>query len=142
MNWQLYEFQYPTEGWGLTNDGEQLIMSDGSHHIYFIDPEYFTETRKISVYDNNGFVTRLNELEYIDGKLLANIYGANSIVIIDPQTGKITYEIDMSQLRKEANLTPKADVLNGIAWDEEYKKLYATGKYWPTMFEIKINGIE
>jgi glutamine cyclotransferase len=138
---QIYEFQYPTEGWGLTNDGEQLIMSDGSHFIYFIDAEYFTEVRKISVYDNKGFVGRLNELEYIDGKIVSNIYGEDYIVIIDPLTGKITHEIDMSQLKKEAKLTPKADVLNGIAWDAANKKLYATGKYWPTMFEIKVEGI-
>jgi glutamine cyclotransferase len=138
---QIYEFQYPTEGWGLTNDGTQLIMSDGSHHIYFIDSEYFTESRKMAVYDNNGFVTRLNELEYINGKILANVYGEDYIVIIDPQTGKITHKIDMSQLKEEANLTPKADVLNGLAWDKTNKKLYATGKYWPTMFEINIEGI-
>jgi len=138
---QVYEFQYPTEGWGLTNDGEHLIMSDGSHFIYFIDPQYFTEVKKISVYNNKGFVSRLNELEYINGKLVSNIYGEDYIVIIDPATGKITHEIDMSLLKKEADLTPKADVLNGIAWDAVNKKLYATGKYWPTMFEIRIDGI-
>jgi glutamine cyclotransferase len=138
---QLYEFQYPTEGWGLTNDGKQLIMSDGSHYIYFIDPEYFTETRKISVYNDKGFLDSLNELELINGKLLANVYGKDYIVIIEPETGKITHHIDMHQLKKEANLTPKADVLNGLAWDKENKKLYATGKYWPTMFEIKVEGI-
>ena len=137
----LYEFQYPTEGWGLTNDGEHLIMSDGSQHIYFIDPEYFTETRKIAVYNNKGFVTRLNELEYINGKILANVYGEDYVVLIDPQTGKILQPIDMSHLKEKAKLTPKADVLNGLAWDDINKKLYATGKYWPTMFEIKIDGI-
>ncbi len=138
---QLYEFVYPTEGWGLTNDGESLIMSDGSHHLYYIDREYFTETRRISVYDNNGPVSRLNELEYIDDKILANVYGEDFVLIIDPATGKVLQEIDLSILKEKANLPAKADVLNGIAWDADNQKLYATGKYWPVMFEITIKGI-
>ncbi len=139
---QMYEFVYPTEGWGLTNDGENLIMSDGSQHIYFIDPEYFTEVKKISVYDHNNLVTRLNELEYINGKIVANILGEDNIVIIDPKTGKILHDIDMSNLRKAAKLQAGADVLNGIAWNKESQTLYATGKYWPIMFEVKIKGLE
>lgn len=138
---QLSEFIYPTEGWGLTNDGESLIMSDGSHHLYYLDREYFTETRKLSVYDDNGPVTRLNELEYVDGKILANILGEDHLVIIDPATGKILHDIDMSILREKGDLNPNSEVLNGIAWDAKTQKLYATGKYWPTMFEITIKGI-
>lgn len=137
---QLYEFEYPTEGWGLSNNGELLIMSDGSQYIYFLDPEYFTEVRRIAVYDNKGPVSRLNELEYINGKIFANIYGADHIVIIDPETGIMEQEIDLRLLKKAANLPRHADVLNGLAWDKENKALYATGKYWPAMFEIKIEG--
>lgn len=139
---QMYEFVYPTEGWGLTNDGENLIMSDGSQYIYFIDPEYFTEVRKISVYNYKNLVTRLNELEYINGKIVANILGEDNIVIIDPKTGKILHDIDMSNLRKAAKLQPGADVLNGIAWNKKSQTLYATGKYWPAMFEVKIKGLK
>lgn len=137
----LYEFEYPTEGWGLTNNGELLIMSDGSHYIYFLDAEYFTEVKRIAVYNNKGPVNRLNELEYINDKIFANIYGADHIVIIDPKTGIMENEIDLSLLRRSIKLPPHADVLNGLAWDRQYKKLYATGKYWPTMFEIEIDGL-
>jgi len=136
----LYEFEYPTEGWGLTNDGKNLIMSDGSYYIYLLDPEYFTEVNRISVYNNRGPVTRLNELEYINGKILSNVYGADYIVTIDPKTGITEQEIDLSMLKNAAKLPPHADVLNGLAWDKKNNKLYATGKYWPTMFEISIEG--
>ncbi|WP_462281055.1 glutaminyl-peptide cyclotransferase [Salinivirga cyanobacteriivorans] len=138
---QLYEFVYPTEGWGLTNDGESLIMSDGSYRLYYIDREYFTETRQISVYDQNGPVSRLNELEYINDKILANVYGEDFVLMIDPATGKVLQEIDLSMLKEKAKLPAKADVLNGIAWDADNEKLYATGKYWPVMFEITVEGI-
>ncbi|MDA3866539.1 MAG: glutaminyl-peptide cyclotransferase [Salinivirgaceae bacterium] len=135
------EFTYPTEGWGLTHNDEYLIMSDGSHYLYFLDPDYFTEVRKIAVYDNDGPVRRLNELEFVNGKILANIYGADHIVIIDPATGIMENQVDLSNLKKAAKLPSTADVLNGLAWDANKQKLYATGKYWPVMFEIGVKGI-
>ncbi|MFO7864926.1 MAG: glutaminyl-peptide cyclotransferase [Salinivirgaceae bacterium] len=135
------EFTYPTEGWGLTHNDEHLIMSDGSHYLYFLDADYFTEVHKVAVYNNDGPVRRLNELEFVNGKVLANIYGADHIVIIDPATGIMEHRVDLSNLKKAAKLPRTADVLNGLAWDAETNKLYATGKYWPVMFEIGVKGI-
>ena len=126
------------EGWGLTTDGENLIMSDGSHIIYYMDPVYFTEVKRIEVYNDRGPVTRLNELEWIRGKLFANIYGNDNIVIIDPATGKVTGNMDFSGVLKPADIHNKIDVFNGIAWDEQGQRLFVTGKYWPKLFEVKI----
>jgi glutamine cyclotransferase len=128
------------EGWGLTHDGTHLIMSDGSHRIYFMDPEFFTEIRQLEVYDNKGPVSRLNELEYIEGKIFANIYGKDEIVIIDPDTGKITGKLNMKGILGEADRHSRIDVFNGIAWDPEGRVLYVTGKYWPSLFEISVGG--
>jgi glutamine cyclotransferase len=126
------------EGWGLTQDGTHLIMSDGSHRIYFMDPEYFSEIRQLEVYDDKGPVTRLNELEYIDGKIFANIYGKEEIVIIDPETGKVTGKLNMRGLLDKVDKHSRMDVFNGIAWNPERRMLYVTGKYWPSLFEISI----
>ena len=128
------------EGWGLTHDGENLIMSDGSHRIYFMDPEYFTELKQLEVYDNAGPVSRLNELEYIDGKIFANIYGEEKIVLIDPVSGKVTGRLNMNGLLTADNRHSRIDVFNGIAWDKHKRLLYVTGKYWPLLFEIRIKG--
>ena len=128
------------EGWGLTNDGEHLIMSDGSHRIYYMDPEYFTEIKQVEVFDNEGPVTRLNELEYIRGKILANIYGEEIIAVIDPSTGKVTGQLNMKGILAAEDRTPGMDVFNGIAWDPDNELLYVTGKNWPFLFEIRITG--
>jgi glutamine cyclotransferase len=128
------------EGWGLTHDGTHLIMSDGTNRIYYMDPEYFTEIRQLEVYDNEGPVTRLNELEYIEGKIFANIYGQEEIVIIDPQTGKITGKLNMKGILDPADRHSRIDVFNGIAWDPDRRILYVTGKYWPSLFEISVGG--
>ena len=126
------------EGWGLTNDGENLIMSDGSHRIYYMDPVYFTEVKRIEVYNHKGPVTRLNELEWINGKLFANIYGKDYIVVIDPTSGKVTGNLNFKGILKPADQHNRIDVFNGIAWDPEGQRMYVTGKYWPKLFEIKI----
>jgi glutamine cyclotransferase len=126
------------EGWGLTQDRTHLIMSDGSHRIYYMDPEYFTEIRQMEVYDNKGAVTRLNELEYIEGKIFANIYGKEEIVIIDPETGKVTGKLNMRGLLDQVDKHSRIDVFNGIAWNPDRRMLYVTGKYWPSLFEISI----
>jgi glutamine cyclotransferase len=128
------------EGWGLTHDGTHLIMSDGSNRIYYMDVTYFTEIRQLEVYDNKGPVSRLNELEYIEGKIFANIYGEDEIVIIDPETGKVTGKLDMRGILSEADRHPGIDVFNGIAWDPGNRVLYVTGKYWPRLFEVSIGG--
>ncbi len=126
------------EGWGLTNNGEELIMSDGTNIIYFLDPEMFTINRQIEVYHNEGPANSLNELEYINGKIWANRYFTDEIVIIDPETGKVEGRINLKGILKAADRRPTTDVLNGIAWDLEGERLFVTGKFWPRLFEIRI----
>ena len=128
------------EGWGLTHDGKSLIMSDGTNKIYYMDSVYFTEVRQLEVYDNKGPVMNLNELEYIEGKIFANIYGQEIIVIIDPLTGKVTGQLNMKGIMSTPVNSTRGDVFNGIAWDPEKRLLYVTGKYWPSLFEIRITG--
>jgi len=128
------------EGWGLTHDGENLIMSDGSHRIYYMDPEYFTEVKQIEVYNDKGPVSRLNELEYIEGRIFANIYGEQDIMIIDPESGKVTGKLNMKGILPEKDRHRRIDVFNGIAWDPDRRILYVTGKYWPKLFEISLQG--
>lgn len=126
------------EGWGLTNNGKEVLMSDGTNIIYFMDPEYFSVIRKIEVYDDTQAVDKLNELEYIDGKIYANRYMTDQIVIIDPESGKITGSADMNGLLKEEERQPSTDVLNGIAWDPGKKRLFVTGKNWPGIFHVEL----
>lgn len=124
------------EGWGLTHNGKELIMSDGTHVIYFLDPEMFTVIRQIEVYHNEGKADSLNELEYINGKIWANRYYTDEIVIIDPETGKVEGRIDLKGILKASDRKTSTDVLNGIAWDPEGNRLFVTGKRWPKLFEI------
>lgn len=126
------------EGWGLTHNGEELIMSDGTNIIYFLDPEMFTVDRQIEVYDDQGPANSLNELEYIEGKIWANRYYTDEIVIIDPASGKVEGRINLKGILKTADRKPSTDVLNGIAWDPQGKRVFVTGKYWPKLFEIRI----
>ncbi len=132
------EFSYVGEGWGLTHDGSCLIMSNGSDQISFRDPETFAEVGRISVYDSNGAVFRLNELEYINGEIFANVWQTNRIARIDPQTGQVLGWIDLTNLLDTSNLTQPVDVLNGIAFDEENGRIFVTGKLWPTLYEIDL----
>ncbi len=138
----IREFNFDlAEGWGITNNGKELIVSDGSSNIYFWDPETLKETKRISVQDNNGLRNMLNELEFINGSIYANVYQTDEILKIDPATGNVTGTINFSDLRKnfpELN-DQHCDVLNGIAWDSSSNKLFVTGKYWPKLFEIKLN---
>jgi glutaminyl-peptide cyclotransferase len=127
------------EGWGLTNDGKYLIMSDGSETLRFLDPKTFKEVKKIQVYNNRGPVLELNELEYIKGEIWANVWRTLTIVRIDPSSGKIIGEIDLEELNIVLQTTKeRIDVMNGIAWDKEKDKIYVTGKLWPTIFEIEL----
>ena len=135
---QIGTFNYAGEGWGITHDGSCLIMSNGTNIISFRDPETFTEIGQIQVFDNNGPVVRLNELEYIDGEIFANVWQTNRIVRIDPETGQVVGNIDLTNLLDTTNLTQPVDVLNGIAYDAENGRLFVTGKLWPTLFEIEL----
>jgi glutaminyl-peptide cyclotransferase len=134
---RLGEFSYATEGWGITHDGRRLIMSDGSATLYFWNPDTFTPVDSVDVYDISGPVMRLNELEYIDGEVWANIWQTDRIARIDPVTGQVLGWVDLSGL-----LTPEeragTDVLNGIAYMPESDRLFVTGKLWPKLFEIRV----
>jgi glutamine cyclotransferase len=138
----LKTFNYPTEvaeGWGLTHDGKELVLSDGSATLYFLNPETFKVTRKLEVRDQGLPVTYLNELEYINGEIYANVWQTNQIVRIDPNTGKVLAWIDLTGLLKPEERVPgQTDVLNGIAYDPEQDRLFVTGKRWPKVFEIKL----
>ncbi len=126
------------EGWGLTHNDEELIMSDGTNVIYFLDPHMFTINRQIEVYHHEGPAQSLNELEFIKGKIWANRYFTDEIVIIDPATGKVEGRINLKGILKTADRKPNTDVLNGIAWDQDGDRIFVTGKYWPKLFEIRI----
>lgn len=134
-------FTYNTQGWGLTTMGDVLVMSDGSHRLYHIAPESFSVVKEVEVVDHNGPVTRLNELEYIDGLVWANVWMTDRIVVIDPNSGVVKADLDLSDLlsTKERNeLTDTDNVLNGIAWNKNKGTIYVTGKRWPKLFELKI----
>jgi glutamine cyclotransferase len=132
----LRDFEYPTEGWGITHNGTNLIMSVGNSTLFFLDPETFAIIDQIEVYDVNP-VKNLNELEYIDGRIYANIWLEKKIAIINPQTGKVTGWINLE------NIDPSGDqykqgVLNGIANDSKENRLFVTGKNWSKLFEISL----
>lgn len=135
----LREFSYPTEGWGLTHDGRRLIMSDGTATLYFLHPETFAETTRLTVRDHRGPVIRLNELEYVRGEILANVWQTDRIARIDPQTGHVNSWIDLTGLLKPGDSRQPVDVLNGIAYDTRSDRLFVTGKWWPRLFEISLN---
>lgn len=132
-------FSYETEGWGLTHNGTHLIMSDGSNRLVFRDPETFAETGHVDVMDGDVPVSYLNELEYIDGEVWANVYQTDRIARIDPASGQVTGWIDLTGLlTPEDRLGRTVDVLNGIAHDPATGQIYVTGKLWPTLFEIEL----
>jgi len=137
---QLGQFPYQSsiEGWGLTNDTQRLYKSDGSNMLYFLNKDTFQEEGYLEVYNNEGPVDQLNELEFIDGKIYANIYLTDKIVAIDPKTGAVTGMIDLSGLYPQADRNAGADVLNGIAYDHDGGRLFVTGKKWNKLFEIRL----
>jgi glutaminyl-peptide cyclotransferase len=134
----IRQYSYAGEGWGLTNNGNDLYMSDGSSEIRVIDSSNFKEKRRIKVHDGSKPIDQLNELEYIDGELFANIWQTDRIARISPQTGEVVGWIDLSGLLSAIYQRPKDAVLNGIAYDSEHKRLFVTGKLWPTLYEIKL----
>ena len=133
-------FKYETQGWGITHDKERLIMSDGTSNITFLDPNTFKVTGQLKVHDNNTLVMGINELEYIDGNIYANIWPTDRIAIIAPDTGKVTAWIDLKGILDPAGLKHRIDVLNGIAYDQKNKRLFVTGKWWPKLFHIELTA--
>jgi glutaminyl-peptide cyclotransferase len=136
---QVGEFHYESEGWGLTHDEVSLILSDGSNKLQFIDPASFKITRTLEVYAGNQAVTNLNELEYVNGAILANVWHSSQVARIEPRTGQVLAWIDLSSVVKRANHEPE-EVLNGIAYDAKRRRLFVTGKDWAEILEIKIDA--
>ncbi len=132
------QFSYPGEGWGLTQDGKRIIMSDGTSQLRFWDPETLRETGRIRVTADNAPVDQLNELEYVKGEVYANIWLTNRIARIDPASGKVAGWIDLTQILSPTNTVGDGGVLNGIAYDAATDRLFVTGKLWPRLFEIKL----
>jgi len=135
---KLGEFSYKGEGWGLTNDGSALILSDGSNRIRFFDPATFQVNRTISVLDDRAPIASINELEFVHGEIYANIWHKERVARIDPQTGRVLGWIDLTGLRALADAHDNEAVLNGIAYDESNDRMFVTGKLWPKLFEIRV----
>ena len=125
------------EGWGLTFDGQKLYTDDSTNRIWFLDKDSYRQIGFVDVYDDKGPINAINELEYIDGKLYANIWEKNDIVVIDPRTGIVLQHIDMTNLYPESKRNPGADVLNGIAYDKATGRVFLTGKKWDKLFQVK-----
>lgn len=134
----LRTFSYPWEGWGLTQDGHDLILSDGSATLHFLDPKTFGQVRSVVVTEHGQPVKELNELEYIHGEIYANLWMANRIVCISPRTGQVLASIDLAGILPEVDRRNENAVLNGIAYDAAHERLFVTGKLWPELFEIRV----
>ncbi|HEX7174475.1 MAG TPA: glutaminyl-peptide cyclotransferase [Pyrinomonadaceae bacterium] len=133
------EFRYSGEGWGLTHDGESLILSDGTNQIRFLNPDTFAVSRTINVFDRGRPVREINELEYVKGEIYANVWKTDRVARIDPQTGALKGWIDLKGIISTAERSGDTDaVLNGIAYDERGDRLFVTGKLWPKLFEIRL----
>ncbi|MEN6439332.1 MAG: glutaminyl-peptide cyclotransferase [Syntrophobacter sp.] len=132
------EFSYSGEGWGITQDGRNLIMSDGSPRLTFLAPDSFTREKVLEVSAAGKPVPNLNELEYVKGEILANIWQSDTVARISPETGEVTGWIDMSDLRNRMPMGTRAEVLNGIAYDAKGDRLFITGKLWPRVFHVEI----
>jgi len=134
----MEEFFYNMEGWGITHDGKELIVSDGTSTLYFLDPVTLENLREINVTDANGPIQSLNELEYVNGEIFANILSSYRIARIDPETGKVVGWIDLTGILSNEKIDYAIDVMNGIAYDPVADRLFITGKLWPQVFEIRL----
>ncbi len=130
-------FELRGQGWGLTNDGEQLIYSDGSHQLHYLSPATLEITRTIDVVENGKPLRNLNELEWIEGKIWANVWQTDRIVVVDPESGAVTASIDLTGLLPATDRRPGTNVLNGIARDPATGAIWVTGKRWPRLFQIE-----
>jgi glutamine cyclotransferase len=135
---RLGEFNYFGEGWGLTHDGESLILSDGTNRLRYLDPVNFQVRKTVNVLDQGIPVNQLNELEFVKGQIFANVWHQDRIARIDPQSGQVLGWIMLSGLMPSSELSNEEAVLNGIAYDEKGDRLFVTGKLWPKLFEIRI----
>ncbi len=135
---KLRDFRYAGEGWGLTSDGEKLYMSNGTENIYKLNPETFSREGTITVTLRGEPIRFINELEWIDGKIWANVYTTDRVLIIDPATGVVEGMIDFTGLLKDEDIDGNTDVLNGIAYDAATKRIFVTGKRWNKLFEVEI----
>lgn len=137
---QKRTFPYKTEGWGIAYDGaSQLVMSDGSDQLFFLDPKTFAITRTIRVQDAGAPVGNLNELEWIEGEIWANVWTTNRIVRVSPATGTVNAVVDLENLWPMSQRRPPADVLNGIAYDKALRRIFITGKKWPLVYQIRVS---
>ena len=134
----LSEFTYGTEGWGLAYDGTNLILSDGSSTLTYLDPYTYQPVRKVQVTMNGRAVAQINELEFIDGEVWANVYQTDLILLIDPETGQVKSFLNLKGILAPSDQSGTQDVLNGIAYDAERKRIFVGGKRWPRLFEIRI----
>ena len=134
-------FTYSTEGWGLTDDGTSLIMSDGTEKLYFLSPKSFEVTKILSVKESGSPVRMLNELEYAGGKIYCNIWNSDDIVVVNSKSGVVERRISLGELRKRLSLPERAEVLNGIAWKSSSDTFFITGKHWSEVFEIEFSPI-
>jgi glutamine cyclotransferase len=137
---QTGKFDYSTEGWGITSDGTNLWMSDGTSNIYKLNPDNMNVIGQIEVYTNQGAEQYINELEYIDGEIWANVYTKDYILIINPETGEVRGKIDLAGILQKEFRKQNTDVLNGIAFDKERNRIFVTGKNWPKLFELRIEN--
>jgi glutamine cyclotransferase len=139
---KLGEFTFPSaQGWGMTTDGTYLVMSDGTSNLTYLDPNTFKLVKILGVTDNNGPVGDVNELEYINGYIYANVYLSNNIIKIDLASGRVVGKLDFSSLDAEVkNKYPGSEYFNGIAYDSVTKKIFVTGKLWPTIYEVKFSN--
>lgn len=135
---QINKIYYQSEGWGLTTMDDKIVMSDGSNILYIIDPEMFTVLYRLEVCDNEKMVDQLNELEYINGEIWANIWNTDLIARIDPVSGKLLSYVDLKGILKDTDIDTNINVLNGIAFDKETGRIFVTGKNWPKLFEISV----
>ena len=134
----LEEFRIDTEGWGLTYDGKDLILSDGSSDLFYLDPVTFRPARRLPVRMNGLPILQLNELEFIEGEIWANVWQSDLILRIDPSTGLVSSFLNLRGILAPSDRTGRVDVLNGIAYDAGHKRVFVTGKLWPRIFEIRI----
>ena|SRR5688572_4353974 len=136
---KIKEFHFGTEGWGLTNDGRELIVSDGTSNLYYYDPSTFRQLRMQTVTEGGTLSFNINELEFIDGYIYANQLNAPYLLKIDPASGSVVAKVDLTEMWKRVKaIDPQADVPNGIAYDSASKKMYVTGKLWPELYEIQL----
>ncbi len=134
------EFRYGGEGWGLAASADSLVMSDGSAELRFLDPATLTEVRRLQVRNGTEPVVGLNELEFVEGDLYANVWPSDRIAIINPANGQVRGWLDLTGLLPLVFRTPRTDVLNGIAYDDAGKRLFVTGKHWPRLFQIEVTA--